>query len=121
MSIQHLAQQYNDFMSCFGSGVEIDQSVLIEKLFTADFQKIANGIILTLGRKELENQLTEIKEKTGNWTIETKKILPSADNKECTIRFMAETEKAGKFDVLAVLSSEDNLQISKIDEIYYQV
>jgi chemotaxis regulatin CheY-phosphate phosphatase CheZ len=121
MSIQHLAQQYNEFMTNFGAATEIDQSQFIEKLFTADFQKIANGIILTLGRKELENQLIEIKKTTGSWTIEPIKISPAANNKECTIRFMAETEKAGKFDVIAILSSEDNVQISKIDEIYYQV
>lgn len=121
MSIQHLAQQYNEFMTYFGAAANINKSLLIEKLFTTDFQKIANGIILTVGRKELENQLTEIKKTTGNWTIEPLKISPAANNKECTIRFMAETEKAGKFDVIAILSSEDNLQINKIDEIYYQI
>lgn len=120
MSIEHLAHQYNQFMADFGSGKEIDYTALMEKLFNPDFEKIANGIILTFGMKELENQLNEVKKTIGGWTIETIKILPSTNNKECTIRFLAETEKAGKFDVLAILYADNNMKINKIDEIYYQ-
>jgi hypothetical protein len=121
MSIIELAHQYNQFQSDFGAGVPLDFNSFIEGAFSVDFQKIANGQSLVSMRNELHNQLIQVKDIAGRWTIESIKIIPSADNKECTIRYFVDTEKLGKFDVLAVLSSSNGRYIDQINEIYYQI
>lgn len=48
-------------------------------------------------------------------------IIPSADNKQCVIRYILSTDKGGNYDIMAVLSSVDGKKIDLIDEVYYQI
>lgn len=117
MSILNLALQYNKFQNDFGSNDASYQSE-IDQLFTSDFQKIANKNSLVSGKDELESQLKSVKEFAGNWLIVSIYNIPSKDDKSCTIRYELHSEKAGNFDVMAILSSENGKQINKVDEVF---
>jgi len=119
MSIQTLAERYNSFQHSFGQDVAHDYDDLISTLFTADFTKIANGDELASERSQLLTQLRSTKEFAGTWSIQSVEIIPSADEAKCTIRYFLNSEKAGQFEVIAILSAKQNL-IHRIDEIYYQ-
>ena len=121
MSISELAKQYNSFQENFCKTCEADLADVISGLFEDKFQKIANGAVLVANRNGLADQLSEVKNIAGKWALDVKDIIPSRDDKKCTIRYVISTEKAGKFDVLAVLSSNNGMQISKIDELFYQI
>ncbi len=119
MSIKSLGFQYNALQMKMGT--EEDQSWFetIDALFSENFTKIANGEVLVKARSELHKQIIKCREGAGLWKIKEKKVIPSADNKQCTIRYTISTEKAGSFDVIAILSSANGLQIDSIDEIFY--
>ena len=119
MSIQILAERYNYFQHDFGQNVDHDYDDLICTLFTADFKKIANGNELACERSQLLKQLKSAKEFAGTWSIQSLEIIPSADEAKCTIRYFLNSENAGQFEVIAILSAKQNL-IHRIDEIYYQ-
>jgi hypothetical protein len=119
MSIFTLAEQYNQFQHAFGQGVEKDYVDIIARLFSPKFIKIANGNELARERSELLKQLSSVKEFAGNWSIKSHEIIPSLDNKKCTIKYSLQSEKAGQFFIIAILTATDG-QIDKIDEVFYQ-
>ncbi|MBX9804218.1 MAG: hypothetical protein K2Y18_00505 [Alphaproteobacteria bacterium] len=119
MSIQELAQRYNQFQHDFGQGVSHDYEKVINTLFSQNFKKIANGIELLPERAQLLPQLNGVKDFAGTWAIQSQEIIPSFDNMKCTIRYSLKSEKAGEFDVIAILKAHQG-QIEQIDEIYYQ-
>ena len=119
MSVQALAERYNYFQHDFGQDVDHDYEDLISKLFNADFKKIANGNELVSERSQLLTQLRSTKEFAGSWSIHSLEIIPSADDEKCTIRYSLNSEKAGQFEVIAILSAQQSL-IHRIDEVYYQ-
>jgi len=121
MSVKELAKKYNKFQNNFGSNNESDCKSIIEDLFSHEFKKVANGQILISRKDEIENQLNGVKDFAGNWSITEKLIIPSQDNKICTIRYLLESEKAGIFDIIAILTSSNGSKIDSIDEIYYQL
>jgi hypothetical protein len=121
MTIANLAKSYNNFQNEYGQSMRPDYEEIINELFSADLKKVANGQELVAKREGLGQQLADVKAFAGNWTINANVIIPSIDNKQCTIRYILSTEKAGKFDVIAILSSANGKQIDAIDEIYYQM
>ncbi len=121
MTIANLAKAYNNFQNDYGQSTRQDYEEVIKALFSADLKKLANGQELVAKREGLGQQLAGVKAFAGNWTINEKLIIPSADNKQCTIRYVLSSEKAGQFDVIVVLTSADGKQIDAIDEIYYQI
>jgi len=119
MTIVALAEQYNQFQHAFGQGVSKDYDALINALFSPKFKKIANGNELAAERAQLLSQLLAVKDFAGSWAIQSQEIIPSHDNTKCTIRYFLTSEKAGRFDVIAILSASEG-QIERIDEIFYQ-
>ncbi|MCE3231651.1 MAG: hypothetical protein K0R76_270 [Alphaproteobacteria bacterium] len=119
MSIAALAEQYNQFQQAFGQGEDQDYERTINSLFSHDFKKIANGDELTSNRSQLLSQLAGIKEFAGKWTIQSHEIIPSHDNKNCTIRYLLNSEKAGNFEIIAILKVSGG-QINQINEIFYK-
>jgi len=121
MSIESLAKKYNKFQNDFGQGAAEDFPTIISQLFSPAFTKTANKSVLVPKRDDLNKQLTDVKGFAGNWSINETFLIPSADNTKCTIRYSLVSEKAGTFDVIAVLSSVDSQHIDSVDEIFYQV
>jgi len=121
MTIANLAKSYNNFQNDYGQALHPDYEEIINELFSADLKKVANGQELVAKREDLGQQLAGVKAFAGNWTIDAKIVIPLVDNKQCTIRYILSSEKAGKFDVIAILSSSNGKQIDAIDEIYYQM
>jgi hypothetical protein len=119
--MKNLAEAYNEFQKNYGQSVALDYGAIIEKLFSREFKKIANGAELVSKRENLEAQLAGVKDFAGEWTIEAKMIIPSACNKKCTIRYELSSEKAGRFDIMAVIGSEDGRKIDLVDEVFYQM
>jgi hypothetical protein len=70
-------------------------------------------------RARLLPQLKGVKDFAGAWSIQSLEIIPSADNAKCTIRYYLNSEKAGQFEVIAILSAKVGL-IDRIEEVYYQ-
>ena len=123
MSIDSLAHRYNEFQNKFGQSSNSSSeecSSTINNIFDDHFKKIANGVVLVAKKAELFNQLSSVKEFAGNWSILEIENIPSADNKKCTMRYILQSEKAGLFEVIAIMSSADGCKIDCIDEIYYQ-
>jgi hypothetical protein len=121
MTIANLAKAYNNFQNDYGQSISPDYEEIINELFSVDFKKVANGQELVAKRDGFGQQLAGVKAFAGNWIINANIIIPSVDNKQCTIRYILSSEKAGKFDVIAILSSNNGKQIDTIDEIYYQI
>lgn len=119
MSIKFLAEQYNQFQHEFGQEVRQDYESTIAKLFSPKFKKIANGNELASERDQLLPQLKDVKNFAGAWSIQCLDIIPSIDNEKCTIRYFLKSEKAGQFEIIAILRAHQG-QIDRIDEIYYQ-
>jgi hypothetical protein len=119
VSIKILAENYNQFQHDFGQSLSKDYAKEIEGLFTPNVIKVANGNELVDGRASLLPQLNGVKEFAGNWTIHNQEVIPSADNTKCTIRYDLKSEKAGHFEVIAILSAKDG-QIARIEEVFYQ-
>ncbi len=119
--MKKLAKAYNDFQNHYGQSTALDYNAIIEDLFSKTFKKIANGAELVGKREALETQLASVKEFAGGWAIEEKIIIPSACNTKCTVRYILRSHKAGDFDVMALISSEDGQKIDSIDELYYQM
>jgi hypothetical protein len=119
MSISSIAEQYNQFQHAFGQGIVKDYEGLINDLFSPNFKKLANGNELAGERAQLLSQLIGVKEFAGNWTIQSQEIIPSLDNNKCTIRYFLDSEKAGQFEVIAILSAPHG-QIERIEEVFYQ-
>ncbi len=119
MSIKILAERYNEFQHQLGQGVEQDYETIINALFSPEFTKIANGDVLVTNRSQLLSQCKNCREMAGKWTIQSTGIIPSADNAQCTIRYLLNSEKAGQFDVIAIMSLSNGL-IDRVDEVYYQ-
>lgn len=119
MTSKTLAEQYNQFQNNFGQDSSQDYDDIILKLFTADFKKVANGNELAQERAQLLAQLNSVKDFAGTWSIQTLDIIPSADDRKCTNRYYLKSEKAGQFEVIAILSIRQG-QIHRIDEIFYQ-
>lgn len=125
MSIKNLAIRYNQFQNNFGSHDFPQESEkasdhVIYELFAPDFKKIVNGNLVA-DRSSLKVQLNNVKNMAGSWTIEPKEIIPSEDNKACTVHYIVTTEKAGSFQVIAILKSSNAQEIQSIDEVSYQI
>jgi hypothetical protein len=119
MLTKTLAERYNHFQHDFGQNVGQDYEEIVNTLFTPDFKKIANGNELASERARLLPQLKGVKDFAGAWSIQSLEIIPSADNAKCTIRYYLNSEKAGQFEVIAILSAKVGL-IDRIEEVYYQ-
>ncbi len=119
--MEKLAHVYNEFQNNYGQSIFLDYKHVIENLFSPDFKKIANGSLLVPQRDRLEEQLASVKEFAGSWIIERKNVIASANNNQCAIRYILNSDKAGKFDVIAIIKSDDGKKIDHVDEIYYQI
>ncbi len=119
--IQKLAERYNALQSKMNYLKPEEYSDEISNLFSDHFSKTANGEVLVSERSVLEAQIEDCREEFGSWSIEVDAVIPSQDNKMCTIRYKVLTQKAGTFDVIALLKSEDGIKIDSINEIYYQM
>jgi ribonuclease I len=120
MPIQMLAKHYNAIQIRMGNSTNTAWAKDINDLFSENFTKTANGQVLVNNRSELQQQITTCIEGAGLWTIQEKDIIPSKDGQKCTIRYIISTEKAGTFDVMALLTSADGQKIDSVDEVYYQ-
>ncbi len=119
MTISKLAEQYNQFQHAFGQGDVLNYENMINALFSPKFKKVANGNELVSERTQLLSQLMTVKDFAGKWSIQKVEIIPAQDGIKCTIRYFLNSEKARRFEVIAILSASHS-QIDRIDEIYYQ-
>jgi hypothetical protein len=116
-----IAEQYNNFQNDFGSGLDKDFDTIIDELFASDFKKIANGQELVSEAAHLHAQLISAKGMLGSFSINPVYIFQSSDGKHFTNRYIIETAKAGNFEVIAIMTIDDQKHISLIDEVYYQI
>ena len=121
MLIYEVAERYNSIQKKMGVSEKSSWINDIDDLFTEDFTKVINGQTIVNNRASLSNQILSCIETAGSWVIEEKDIIPSSCNQKCTIRYIIKTQKGGSFDVIAILSSDKNNKILKIDEICYQI
>lgn len=121
LSIKELGAQYNALQMEMGASENQSWLENINLLFSEKFTKRVNGELLVATRSELENQIIKCREDIGSWKIQEKEIIPSKDNQVCTIQYIISTEKAGDFEVIAILKSSNAKQIDSINEIYYQI
>lgn len=120
-SIENLGHKYNLFQTQVGQSLSEDWAQEINSLFSQTFTKRINGQIAVSKSVDLQPQLLECLKGSGPWQIKVAHVIPSYDNKMCTIRYIIATEKAGTFDIIALIKSENGQTIDAIDEIYYQV
>lgn len=120
-SIKELGSQYNALQSNIGSSEDKNWEGIINLLFSENFTKVANGETLANSREALKTQIIKCREDAGKWTIHEKELIPSRDNKMCTIHYTISTEKAESFEVIAMLKSENGEKIDSIMEVYYQI
>ncbi|MBS0186245.1 MAG: hypothetical protein JSS34_07940 [Proteobacteria bacterium] len=118
-SVLKLAETYTQFQHDFGQDVPKDFNAISETLFLPIFKKIANGEELVSDRSKLLNQLKGVRDFAGKWTIESKEIIPSKDNTKCTLHYLLHSEKAGDFEVIAILRASKG-KIGQIEEVYYK-
>ena len=119
MSVTILASQYTQFQNSFGQGEAQNYAEAAGLLFSHDFKKIANGQEQVSNLTMLLPQLETVKGFAGNWTIKNQETIPSQDNTKCTIKYSLDSQKAGRFEAIAILTIADN-KIKEIDEIFYQ-
>ncbi len=120
-TIEKLAEKYNNFQAQFGLPGNQDLSLYIGELFSPNLQKVINGKTLVFKRDALVEQLNEVKDSAVSWKLIIQSLIPSKDDIFCTIRYFLHTENSGDFDIVAIISSQDGIQIDKIDEIYYYI
>ncbi len=121
MTIKILSEKYNNLQTLMGAKEEDFWIRDIDTLFSEDFTKKANGQFLVNSRSELQKQITLCVSQSGLWKIEEKEIIPSHDGKKCTNRYIISTEKAGSFEVIAIIYSKDGEKIDSIEEVFYQI
>ncbi|MBA4749465.1 MAG: hypothetical protein H2057_02475 [Alphaproteobacteria bacterium] len=116
-----LGHGYNALQARMGKegGQEWQEEVSL--LFAPSFKKIANGEVLVAKASDLISQIDQCRALTGPWTLEVIYVIPAKDNTSCTIRYVLRSEKAGDFDVIALLKSQNGTHIDQIDEVYYQL
>lgn len=86
MPIQNLALRYNTLQKQMGAAQTMNWSSEINTLFSESFTKVINGSMLVMLRSDLNEQIAQLRAVVGTWTIEEKDIIPSLDNKKCTLR-----------------------------------
>lgn len=121
LKITEIGSKYNDFQDNFGQKNDKEFELNISNLFAENLKKIANGEVLVSGKSNLAPQLQSIRDAVGGWKIHPKFVIPSSDGKQCTIRYIIDSNKAGKFDIISVLSIDKDGKIYLIDEVYYQI
>lgn len=115
-----LGKLYNQFQQDYGQAVSLDYNSIVKSLFSDVFKKTANGVELVNNAQNLLIQLSEIKKSAGLWTIDVIDMIPSLCNHKLTISYILNSEKLGKFGIIAILNSEDGEKIDQINEVYYQ-
>lgn len=120
MSVIDLAKQYNQFQKDVGEHADANIDRVISELFSESFKKIANGSLLVATRDDLKNQLFEVRQHAGKWTIDVKEILAFQDPQRCLMRYHLASVNFGLFDVMATLRANTSGMIAEIDELYYQ-
>lgn len=119
--MEHIAQAYNAFQKKYGQASMWADHAIFNTLFSSSFKKIANGAELVGSGAEHESQLAQVKGFAGHWDLEEKFIMPAACQTKCMIRYVLKTEKAGNYDVMALIISYDGQKIDVIDEVYYKI
>jgi hypothetical protein len=115
-----LGKSYNDFQNNFGQNVDLDYKSIIKSLFSVDFKKVANGVELVSNAEGLLSQLDSVKKAAGLWTIDAKECITSLCGNKHTISYILNTEKFGKFGVIAIITISDRKLIDLVNEVYYQ-
>lgn len=118
-SIEELAHVYIQHYKEYGQSVASDFSDSYKNLFSPAFKGFANGQLLAAKPDGFEKHLADTKEEIGKWLVDVRSCIPSADGKHCTLRYVLTTEKEGKYDVFAVLSSHEGERIDALDGVYY--
>ncbi|MCE2950775.1 MAG: hypothetical protein ACK5TR_06420 [Alphaproteobacteria bacterium] len=119
--ISRLGHQYNALQMRMGQEDQQGWQNEIPLLFSPTFKKIANGEVLVEKGSDLLPQIDQCRALAGPWTIQVKAVTPAKNNKSCTIRYVLCSQKAGDFDVIALLDSADGRYIDQIDEVYYHL
>lgn len=117
-NMHKLIDTYNAFQNNYGQATDEDFEATIADLFSSEFRKVANGVELVTKREGLQKQLAQAKNFAGNWRVEPTEVLPVETQNKCTLRYFLHTERAGKLDVIAIITSKDGLKIDVIDEVY---
>lgn len=118
--MQRLVESYNNFQNSFGQSLELDYQQVVTSLFSKDFKKVANGKELVSRAEGLIHQLQGVKEAAGAWSTDVKEAIVSLCGKICTFRYILDSEKLGKFEIIAIINSADQMKIDSIREVYYQ-
>lgn len=119
--ISLLGRRYNTLQTRMGKEEGQEWQEEVSLLFSSFFKKVANGEILVAKASDLMSQIEQCRALAGAWTIEVIYVIPAKDNTSCTIRYVLRSEKAGDFDVIALLKSQNGIHIDQIDEVYYQL
>ena len=121
MTILNLARQYNQFQQQVGNTLDSTYEGMIPNLFSSSFVKIANGIVLVTNRSLLKDQLENVRKVAGSWVIIGKEEIPFQEPNRCLIRYHLMSKDLGSYDVMAILTIDQEGKIQRIEENYYQI
>jgi hypothetical protein len=121
MTILNLARQYNQFQQQVGNTLDSAYEDMIPNLFSSSFIKIANGIALVTNRSLLKDQLENVRKVAGSWVIVSKEEIPFQESNRCLIRYHLMSKDLGSYDVMAILTMDQEEKIQRIEENYYQI
>ncbi len=121
MTILNLAKQYNQFQQQVGNTLDLAYEHIIAHLFSPSFVKIANGIVLVTNRSLLKDQLENVRKVAGAWMIISKEEILFQDPNRCLVRYHLISKDLGSYDVMAILTMDQEGKIQRIEENYYQI
>ena len=121
MTILNLARQYNQFQQQVGNTLDSTYEDMIPNLFSSSFIKIANGIVLATNRSLLKDQLENVRKVAGSWVIVSKEEIPFQEQNRCLIRYHLMSKDLGSYDVMAILTMDQEGKIQRNEENYYQI
>lgn len=115
-----IIKQYNSFQNDYGQSKLRDFKT--DSLFTTNFSKTVNGKSIVESSSKLLKQLGEVKNSTGSWEIQPIEIQPFLNDKKRYLNcYQLNSEKAGSFYIMSIVTVNENNLIDQINEVYYQI
>ncbi len=113
-----LASSYIHFLKNVVSSDAKNVTDIIAEHTTSNVKKIVNNETVCENVEGLSEQLISVREMAGRIDINLVNFCNDLENNKCSVRYMLDSELAGNFSTLAIVTYDDNKKIVEIDEIY---
>ncbi len=128
VTLKQAAQRYIEFLQHFGKPGEQETYLEMTELISSSCLKIVNGGIVSRGADcialfefGLNDQLRDMKERFGSWTIELDQegVIANLQKNVCMVRYDLKSSKSQEtYTFIAYLRFNKNGKIQEIDELY---